>query len=129
LQHLIDFTQQGVNGKVQLKLYKGNVIVTGRQSENSLFDSRIVTFEDDAGAYNQADAGGFIKLNALRMRIAAKLEAARGGKRGKSGPGRQSGKAGRSDRIEQAGGPVAAVAGAASGKVAAPKAVRKPRAA
>ncbi|MEO6271541.1 MAG: argininosuccinate synthase [Lautropia sp.] len=76
LQHLIDFTQQGVSGKVDLKLYKGNVIVTGRSSENSLFDTRIVTFDDDGGAYNQADAGGFIKLNALRMRIAAKLEAA-----------------------------------------------------
>jgi len=78
LQHLIDFTQQNVSGKVELKLYKGNVIVTGRKSEQSLFDTRIVTFEDDAGAYNQADAGGFIKLNALRMRIAAKVEAAKG---------------------------------------------------
>ena len=76
LQHLIDFTQRDVNGKVALKLYKGNVIVTGRKSENSLFDTKIVTFDDDGGAYNQADAGGFIKLNALRMRIAAKLAAA-----------------------------------------------------
>ncbi len=75
LQHLIDYTQQGVNGTVELKLYKGNVIVTGRKSANSLFDTKIVTFDDDGGAYNQADAGGFIKLNALRMRIAAKLEA------------------------------------------------------
>ena len=78
LQHLIDYTQQNVNGRVALKLYKGNVIVTGRKSENSLFDTRIVTFEDDAGAYDQADAGGFIKLNALRMRIAAKVEAGKG---------------------------------------------------
>ena len=58
---------------VRLKLYKGNVIVVGRDSKtDSLFDPTIATFEDDAGAYNQADAGGFIKLNALRMRIAAK---------------------------------------------------------
>ena len=78
LQHLIDYTQQNVNGRVALKLYKGNVIVAGRKSENSLFDTRIVTFEDDAGAYDQADAGGFIKLNALRMRIAAKVEAGKG---------------------------------------------------
>jgi argininosuccinate synthase len=98
LQHLIDFTQQGVNGKVQLKLYKGNVIVTGRQSENSLFDSRIVTFEDDAGAYNQADAGGFIKLNALRMRIAAKLEAAQSGKRARSTKSTKSTKSARKPR-------------------------------
>ncbi len=74
LQVLIDHTQAHVNGTVRLKLYKGNVIVVGRDSKSdSLFDSTIATFEDDAGAYNQADAGGFIKLNALRMRIAAKL--------------------------------------------------------
>lgn len=72
LQALIDDTQQGVNGEVRVKLYKGNVTVVGRKSErNSLFDSKIATFEDDAGAYNQKDAEGFIKLNALRLRIAA----------------------------------------------------------
>jgi argininosuccinate synthase len=75
LQVLIDHTQEHVNGCVRMKLYKGNVIVVGRDSKSdSLFDSSIATFEDDAGAYNQADAGGFIKLNALRMRIAAKLK-------------------------------------------------------
>ena len=71
LQALIDDSQQYVNGKVKLKLYKGNVIVAGRQSDDSLFDEDIATFEDDAGAYDQADAGGFIRLNALRLRIAA----------------------------------------------------------
>ncbi|HUW51365.1 MAG TPA: argininosuccinate synthase [Sulfuricella sp.] len=75
LQLLIDDTQKHVNGWVRVKLYKGNVIVVGRDSKtDSLFDPTIATFEDDAGAYNQADAGGFIKLNALRMRIAAKLQ-------------------------------------------------------
>ncbi len=74
LQTLIDHTQTSVNGWVRVKLYKGNVIVTGRDSKtNSLFDSTIATFEDDEGAYDQKDAGGFIKLNALRMRIAANL--------------------------------------------------------
>lgn len=73
LQVLIDHTQQRVNGWVRVKLYKGNVIVSGRDSAtDSLFDSTIATFEDDAGAYDQKDAAGFIKLNALRMRIAAK---------------------------------------------------------
>ena len=71
LQTMIDESQVNVNGIVRLKLYKGNVIVTGRKSESSLFDTRISTFEDDGGAYNQKDAEGFIKLNALRMRIAA----------------------------------------------------------
>ena len=71
LQAAIDNSQQVVNGKVRLKLYKGNVIVAGRQSADSLFDESIATFEEDAGAYNQKDAEGFIKLNALRMRIAA----------------------------------------------------------
>ena len=71
LQTLIDHTQKVVNGTVRLQLFKGNVIVTGRESKDSLFDARISTFDDDGGAYNQADAGGFIKLNALRMRIAA----------------------------------------------------------
>ncbi|MBN8452521.1 argininosuccinate synthase [Accumulibacter sp.] len=78
LQKLIDHTQLAVNGWVRVKLYKGNVIVVGRDSAtDSLFDSTIATFEDDAGAYDQKDAAGFIKLNALRMRIAARL-AARG---------------------------------------------------
>ena len=73
LQVLIDHTQSTVNGWVRVKLYKGNVSVVGRDSKtDSLFDPTIATFEDDQGAYNQADAGGFIKLNALRMRIAAK---------------------------------------------------------
>ena len=73
LQTLIDHTQTHVNGRVRVKLYKGNVIIVGRDSKSdSLFDPTIATFEDDAGAYNQADAAGFIKLNALRMRIAAK---------------------------------------------------------
>ena len=71
LQVLIDHTQQTVNGTVTVRLYKGNVIVVSRKSPDSLFDERISTFEDDQGAYDQADAGGFIKLNALRMRIAA----------------------------------------------------------
>ncbi len=71
LQSMIDASQAYVNGTVRLKLYKGNVIVAGRKSDDSLFDTRIATFEDDAGAYNQKDAEGFIKLNALRMRIAA----------------------------------------------------------
>lgn len=71
LQALIDNSQQYVNGKVRLKLYKGNVSIVGRESDDSLFDEDIATFEDDAGAYDQADASGFIKLNALRLRIAA----------------------------------------------------------
>jgi argininosuccinate synthase len=73
LQTLIDETQTHVNGVVRLKLFKGNTIVTGRKSESdSLFDVSIATFEDDAGAYNQKDAEGFIKLNALRLKIQAK---------------------------------------------------------
>jgi len=72
LQALIDASQVTVNGIVRLKLYKGNVIVAGRQSvTDSLFDENIATFEDDAGAYDHKDADGFIKLNALRLRIAA----------------------------------------------------------
>ncbi|MCB1949052.1 argininosuccinate synthase [Nitrosomonas sp.] len=72
IQALIDSTQENVNGWVRLKLYKGNVIIVGRDSKtHSLFDETVATFEDDAGAYNQADAAGFIKLNALRLRIAA----------------------------------------------------------
>ncbi|MCH9047391.1 MAG: argininosuccinate synthase [Proteobacteria bacterium] len=70
MQTLIDQTQLRVNGTVRLKLYKGNVMVAGRKSESdSLFDENIATFEDDAGAYDQRDAEGFIKLNALRLRI------------------------------------------------------------
>ncbi len=73
LQAAIDKTQEHVNGTVRIKLYKGNVIIAGRKSESdSLFDESIATFEDDAGAYNQQDAEGFIKLNALRLRIGAK---------------------------------------------------------
>jgi argininosuccinate synthase len=75
MQSLIDASQANVNGWVRVKLYKGNVIVTGRDSKtDSLFDPRVATFEDDQGAYNQTDAAGFIKLNALRMRIAANLK-------------------------------------------------------
>jgi argininosuccinate synthase len=72
LQEMIDASQESVNGEVRVRLYKGNVIVCGRRSPDSLFDPGVVTFEDDAGAYDQGDAEGFIKLNALRMRIAAR---------------------------------------------------------
>ncbi len=72
LQALIDESQRFVNGRVRLKLYKCNVVVVGRESADSLFDESIATFEDDDGAYDQKDAGGFIKLNALRLRIAAR---------------------------------------------------------
>jgi len=71
LQAAIDASQVNVNGDVRLKLYKGNVEVVGRRSEQSMFDERLCTFEDDQGAYDQKDAGGFIKLNALRLRMAA----------------------------------------------------------
>ncbi|MEF3193429.1 MAG: argininosuccinate synthase [Halothiobacillaceae bacterium] len=72
MQTMIDASQERVNGEVRVRLYKGNVMVTGRRSErDSLFSASIATFEDDQGAYNQKDAEGFIKLNALRMRIAA----------------------------------------------------------
>jgi argininosuccinate synthase len=71
LQALIDKSQEMVEGEVRLKLYKGNVIVTGRQSKASLYSSTLVTFEDDKGAYDQKDAQGFIKLNALRLRTLA----------------------------------------------------------
>jgi argininosuccinate synthase len=78
LQSLIDESQKPVNGTVKLKLYKGTVLVVGRESKtDSLFDQTISTFDDDGGAYDQADAGGFIKLNALRMRIAANKAAAK----------------------------------------------------
>jgi len=73
LQALIDTSQASVTGRVNLKLYKGNVIVTGRESPHSLYSTRMVTFEDDAGAYNQQDAAGFIKLNALRLRLGATI--------------------------------------------------------
>ncbi len=71
LQALIDQTQEYVNGSVRLKLYKGNVIVVGRQSADSLYDDMVASFEDDEGTYDQHDAEGFIKLNALRLRTAA----------------------------------------------------------
>jgi len=71
MQQMIDASQAHVNGDVRVELYKGSVMVTGRQSAESLFDETIATFEEDEGAYNQADAAGFIKLNALRLRIAA----------------------------------------------------------
>ena len=78
IQTLIDHTQQSVSGFVRVKLYKGSVTVVARDSVNTLFDQNIATFDDDGGAYNQADAGGFIKLNALRMRIAANARRKRG---------------------------------------------------
>ena len=93
LQTLIDHTQKHVSGKVTLKLFKGNVIVTGRSSPQSLFDAKIVTFEEDGGAYNQADAGGFIKLNALRLRIGAERQ----------GTGRRAGKAAKATRTGKGG--------------------------
>ena len=78
LQGLIDASQATVNGKVRLKLYKGTIMCVGRESKtDSLFDMKVSTFDDDGGAYNQADAGGFIKLNALRMRIAGNLKQGR----------------------------------------------------
>jgi argininosuccinate synthase len=73
LQALIDKSQEHVEGEVRLKLYKGNVIVTGRRSDKSLYADDLVTFEDDAGAYDQIDAKGFIRLNALRLRTLGKL--------------------------------------------------------
>ena len=80
LQTMIDASQAGVNGWVRVKLYKGNVTVVGRDSRtDSLFDTAIATFEDDRGAYDQRDAAGFIRLNALRMRIAANLRKKRKG--------------------------------------------------
>jgi len=78
IQVLIDHTQQNVNGWVRVKLYKGGVSVVARDSKDTLFDKTIATFDDDGGAYNQADAGGFIKLNALRMRIAENARRQRG---------------------------------------------------
>lgn len=72
LQALIDASQAPVNGQVRLKLFKGSVAVVGRRSPDSLYDAHVVTFEDDRGAYDQADAAGFIRLNALRLRLGAK---------------------------------------------------------
>ena len=72
LQAAIDKSQEHVEGEVRLKLYKGNVIVIGRKSDKSLYSSTLVTFEDDRGAYDQKDAQGFIKLNALRLRTLEK---------------------------------------------------------
>ncbi len=87
LQGLIDASQATVNGKVRLKLYKGTIMCVGRESKtDSLFDMKISTFDDDGGAYNQADAGGFIKLNALRMRIAGNLKNSRAAPKGKVKP-------------------------------------------
>ena len=71
LQAAIDRSQEDVEGEVRLKLYKGNVIVTGRRSKKSLYSDALVTFEDDRGAYDQKDAAGFIRLNALRLRTLA----------------------------------------------------------
>jgi argininosuccinate synthase len=72
LQALIDDTQEYVSGNVEISLYKGNVSILGRSSEFSLYDAKIVTFEDDENAYNQADATGFIKINSLRLKQIAK---------------------------------------------------------
>jgi argininosuccinate synthase len=73
LQKMIDASQVNVNGEVRLELYKGNIMILGRQSaSDSLFDEKIATFDEDEGAYNQADAEGFIRLNSLRLRIAGK---------------------------------------------------------
>jgi len=71
LQQMIDASQANVNGDVRMKLYKGNAMVVGRRSDDSLFSESLCTFEDDQGAYDQKDAGGFIKLNALRLRMEA----------------------------------------------------------
>jgi argininosuccinate synthase len=74
LQAAVDLSQEKVSGTVRLKLYKGNAMVVGRKSANSLYSEAHVTFEDDAGAYDQKDAEGFIKLNALRLRLLAKRD-------------------------------------------------------
>ena len=82
MQVLIDESQKTVNGTVRLKLYKGTMMCIGRESKtDSLFDMKISTFDDDGGAYNQADAAGFIKLNALRLRIAGNLAKGRNKKK------------------------------------------------
>jgi len=72
LQKLIDHTQDNVTGVIKLRLYKGNIEILSRESSKSLFDAEVATFEDDEGAYDQKDASGFIKLNALRLRIGNK---------------------------------------------------------
>jgi argininosuccinate synthase len=72
LQKLIDHTQENVTGVIKLRLYKGNIEILSRESSKSLFDAEVATFEDDEGAYDQKDASGFIKLNALRLRIGNK---------------------------------------------------------
>ena len=96
LQGLIDASQASVNGKVRLKLYKGTILCVGRESaSDSLFDPRISTFDDDGGAYDQADAAGFIKLNALRLRIAANAQARRRAGARKAGTGKAAAKAGK----------------------------------
>ncbi|HCY02696.1 MAG TPA: argininosuccinate synthase, partial [Erythrobacter sp.] len=74
LQAAIDLSQEKVSGTVRLKLYKGNAMVVGRKSDDTLYSEAHVTFEDDAGAYDQQDAEGFIKLNALRLRLLAKRD-------------------------------------------------------
>ena len=79
LQTAIDHSQSGVNGEVRVRLYKGNVDVAGRRSVDSLFDYKVVTFEEDEGAYDQANATGFIALHALRLRNLARKRAERGG--------------------------------------------------
>ena len=71
MQKMIDASQEYVNGVVRVKLYKGNVDIVGRKSDDSLFDEAIATFEEDEGAYDQKDADGFIKLNALRLKMQA----------------------------------------------------------
>ena len=78
LQAAIDESQHSVSGRVRLRLYKGNVSVIGRESPNSLYSMKVVTFEDDQGAYDQTDAQGFIKLQALRLRLSA-MAGRRGG--------------------------------------------------
>ena len=78
LQTAIDYSQSSVNGEVRVRLYKGNVDIAGRRSDDSLFDCKVVTFEEDEGAYNQADATGFIALHALRLRNLARKRASRG---------------------------------------------------
>ena len=79
LQTAIDYSQSSVNGEVRVRLYKGNVDVAGRRSDDSLFDYNVVTFEEDEGAYDQANATGFIALHALRLRNLALKQAQRGG--------------------------------------------------
>jgi argininosuccinate synthase len=78
LQAAIDKSQEFVTGELRLKLYKGNVMVTGRSSPESLYSQDLVTFEDDRGAYDQKDAAGFIRLNALRLRTLASRRKRRG---------------------------------------------------